>query len=143
VANVPVEGTITLSLNLTFANVAHGIEIGGVAIGTLPAPTAVGDPPPASDAGASSFLHQNRPNPFNPSTLIDYELKQPGMVDLRIFSATGQLVRTLIHGNAEPGSHRVTWDGRDDVGCAQPSGAYYYQLKAGKTEESKPMILLR
>jgi len=139
----PVDGTITLSLRLTFANVAHGIEIGGVAIGTLPAPTAIGDPPPTPDSRASSRLGQNRPNPFNPSTVIDYELKHAGEIELRIFSAQGRLVRTLLHGNAAPGSYRAAWDGRDDGGRPLPSGAYYYQLKAGDMEESKPMILLR
>jgi hypothetical protein len=139
----PVEGAMTLSLRLNFTNVAHGIEIGGVAIGTLPSPTAVADPPASPDIGASLLLKQNRPNPFNPSTVIGYELKQAGEVDLRIFSATGRLVRTLMHGNAEPGAHRVEWDGRDDAGRPQPSGAYYYRLTAGDLEESKPMILLR
>jgi len=144
VANREVASTITLSLRLTFNNVAHGIEIGGVGIATLPATTAVEEPTPAPEPGAaSSLLGQNHPNPFNPSTVIEYELKHADDVDLRIFNATGHLVRTLIHGNAAPGSYRVEWDGRDDAGRVLPSGAYYYQLKAGATEESKPMILLR
>ena len=140
--NFAIEGAITLELRLTFTNVNHGIEIGGVAVGTLPNPIGIADPMPAPGAEASS-LGQNRPNPFNPSTVIDYELKDAGQVELRIFSAQGRLVRTLRNENALAGSHRAEWDGRDDAGRSVPSGAYYYQLKTGDAEESKPMILLR
>jgi hypothetical protein len=144
VGNREVASTITLSLRLTFTNLAQGNEIGGVAIATLPATTGIEEPTPAPEPGAaSSSLRQNHPNPFNPSTVIEYELKHADDIDLRIFNTTGRLVRTLIHGNAAPGSYRVEWDGRDDAGRVLPSGAYYYQLKAGATEESKPMILLR
>jgi hypothetical protein len=142
VGNRAVAGAITLSLRLHFTNSAHAIEIGAVGISTLPGTTAVEEPIPVSPE-VSSLLGQNRPNPFNPSTVIEYELKHEGNVRIRVFNAPGRLVRTLIEGNAEPGRYRTEWDGRDDAGRAMPSGAYYYQLSTGELEESKPMILLR
>lgn len=88
-------------------------------------------------------LAQNHPNPFNPSTTIEFYLPESGQVTLRVFDVSGRLVRTLVDDAREPGNHSVTWNGLDENGSQVPSGVYFSQLNAGKTRLSQKMILLR
>lgn len=90
------------------------------------------------DAPESFVLHQNHPNPFNPSTQIRYALPQAGMVRLAIFNALGQEVARLVNGSQEAGFHTVQWhaDG-------MASGIYYYRLDAAGFSDMRKMILLK
>lgn len=88
-------------------------------------------------------LGQNRPNPFNPSTVIEYYLPQDGEVRLEIYDVKGRHIRRLVSRHEEAGQHKVTWDGRDSCGSPVASGVYVYRLDAGKNMVSKKMILLR
>ncbi|NIW45714.1 MAG: hypothetical protein GWN30_13475, partial [Gammaproteobacteria bacterium] len=67
-------------------------------------------------------LKQNHPNPFNPSTTIEYQLPRAAEVKLAIYNVLGQKVRTLVNGKLAPGYHSVVWDGRDDRGVVASSG---------------------
>jgi hypothetical protein len=75
-------------------------------------------------------LDQNYPNPFNPHTTISYSLPENSHVSLKIFSVTGQLVRTLQEGNRSAGRHVASWDGLNDKGNSVGSGVYFYRLQA-------------
>jgi len=88
-------------------------------------------------------LEQNKPNPFNPATTISFVVAEPGHVTLSIFDSAGRLVRTLIDGTSTAGRREVIWDGRTNDGLAAPSGVYFYRLTAGKSSESKKMVLLK
>jgi PA domain/FlgD Ig-like domain len=88
-------------------------------------------------------LSQNSPNPFNPTTTIRFSLPASERVGLAIYAANGSLVRTLVNGVTEPGTHNVTWDGRDTAGNPVSSGLYFYRLTAGKFSESRKMVLLK
>ncbi len=89
-------------------------------------------------------LHQNYPNPFNPSTTIEYQLPQKSNVEINIYNSLGQLVRTLVKGEAkEAGDNVVTWDGMSDAGSTVSTGAYFYQVKANGFVQTKKMILIR
>ncbi len=88
-------------------------------------------------------LAQNHPNPFNPSTTIEFYLPAAGHVSLRVFDVSGRLVRILVDSASEPGSHSIGWDGLDENGNSIPSGVYFSRLSAGKTRLSRKMILLR
>jgi len=88
-------------------------------------------------------LAQNHPNPFNPSTTIEYYIPDAGQVSLQVFDVSGRLVRTLVDRTKESGNHSITWDGLDETGNAVPSGVYFSRLSAGKTRLSRKMILLR
>ncbi|KPJ58288.1 MAG: hypothetical protein AMJ46_14410 [Latescibacteria bacterium DG_63] len=88
-------------------------------------------------------LHQNYPNPFNPLCTIRYETPQAGRVSLRVFDATGCLVRTLVDVHREPGSYSELWDGRAEDGRELPSGVYFYRLEAGDFVAMRKMVLLR
>ena len=83
------------------------------------------------------------PNPFNPSTRLQFSLEEPGMVQLRIYDAAGHLVRTLVDGEEPAGYHAVRWDGRSDSGSAVPSGVYTALLVAGEKRALQRMLLVK
>jgi hypothetical protein len=91
--------------------------------------------------GAS--LAQNTPNPFNPTTLIRYELSDREHVMLAVYDASGQLVRRLVDEVRPLGKNEAVWDGRSDAGTPVGSGVYFYRLTAGKFAESRKMVLLK
>ncbi len=88
-------------------------------------------------------LHQNSPNPFNPSTTIRYYLPERMRVRLEVFDVSGRLVARLADGEQSPGEKAVQWDGRGMRGERASSGVYYYRLQAGKEVISRTMVLLR
>lgn len=92
---------------------------------------------------AVNFLAQNYPNPLNPSTRIDFSLRGPGRVSLRIYDAAGRLVRTLIDEPRNAGRYSEDWDGRDSRGRSVASGVYYYRLVSGSFAATRKMVLLR
>ncbi|MBN2171270.1 MAG: PQQ-binding-like beta-propeller repeat protein [Candidatus Krumholzibacteriota bacterium] len=102
-------------------------------------PVAVDDAP----APARLRLAQNRPNPFNPSTLIGYDLPAAGMVSLRVFDTRGRQVRALVAERQAAGGHEAVWDGRDDAGRPQSSGVYFYRLEAAGATLTRRMLLLK
>ncbi len=88
-------------------------------------------------------LFQNIPNPFNPATSIRYTIPLESIVTIRIYSLSGELVRTLVNRTEPAGVREVTWDGRNDSGAPVSSGIYFCRLGAGKVSLSKKMLLLR
>jgi Right handed beta helix region/FlgD Ig-like domain len=87
-------------------------------------------------------LEQNVPNPFNPTTRIEYEA-QSGAVNLDVFDVAGRHIRQLVHDEPASGRAVVEWDGRDDHGQAVSSGVYFYRLVAGASALTKRMTLLK
>jgi hypothetical protein len=110
----------------------------------LPDPTDVEEPP-----GHDSFLptgyelYQNRPNPFNPSTQIAYDIPSGTDVRLSIHNILGQQVRILVDSYETAGHHTVVWDGCDSRGNPVASGVYFYRLAAGGESRSLKMLLLK
>jgi len=92
---------------------------------------------------AAYGLAQNRPNPFNPETSIEFDLPSPSSVTLRVYSVAGLLIRTIIDKEMPAGYHMAHWNARDDRGTPLPSGVYFYELRAGAFEEKRRMVLLR
>jgi hypothetical protein len=89
-------------------------------------------------------LHQNHPNPFNPSTTISYYLPASSPVRLEVYDTAGRLVSRLIDGVVEErGTHSIGWRGLDGSGRSVSSGVYFYRLTVGKETISKKMVLLR
>ena len=86
----------------------------------------------------------NFPNPFNPQTVISFELPADGPVTVAIYDMTGRLVRQLVGRESYPaGSHQVSWDGRDDGGQVQSSGLYLYRVTAEGTTLGGKMAMIR
>jgi hypothetical protein len=88
-------------------------------------------------------LTQNRPNPFNPGTQIDYALPRGGNVTLAIYNIIGQTVRVIVDGYEGPGYRQVVWDGTDQLGREVASGVYFYRLSADGFSEIRKMVKLR
>ena len=88
-------------------------------------------------------LHRNAPNPFNPSTVIGYQLPEAGPVRLAIYNLPGQEVRVLVNERKEAGSFTATWDGTDALGRRVASGVYLYRIQAGGFSATKRMLLLK
>jgi len=104
--------------------------------------TAVEEPSPDL-LPAVNALGQNRPNPFNPETIIPYSLAHPGKISIRIFDIAGRLVRTLVDGPEPAGLHVVRWNGKTDSGDPAASGVYFYRITypSGGAASKKLMIL--
>ncbi len=92
----------------------------------------------------SYSLNQNYPNPFNPKTTIKYELPKAGDISIKIYNVGGQLVKTLINGHKEAGSHTLIWDGTDEYNNNAPSGIYIYRLLNNDgAVDTKKMIMVK
>jgi hypothetical protein len=98
---------------------------------------------PVTDTPSALVLRPNYPNPFNPTTTIEYALPSRGHVRLRVYDVNGARVRTLVDGVESGGSHRVTWDGRDDSGMRAASGVYLLRIDAAGTTTTRKMTLLK
>ncbi len=88
-------------------------------------------------------LKQNFPNPFNPATTIAYSLSDRCDVTLTIYNILGQFVWSENITGQSAGIHYVEWHGTTVNGSMAPSGVYFYRLKAGESEETRKMVLLR
>jgi hypothetical protein len=89
-------------------------------------------------------LYQNVPNPFNPTTVIRYDVPASGgNVTLRIYDVSGGLVRTLVDEVQTPGEKRVFWYGRNNRGNRVATGVYFYCMTAPGFEMTRKMILLQ
>ena len=104
--------------------------------------TGVGDDTP-ENVSRRFALEQNRPNPFNPSTQIEFSIPVASNVQLRVFDLRGRLVRTLVSRDYEAGTWQVTWNGRDGSGRSVASGTYLYELKADNQRKVRKMGLLK
>jgi hypothetical protein len=92
------------------------------------------------------LLSQNYPNPFvaeRGATAIGFVLGKRGPAKLRIFDATGRLVRVLVDAPLDAGPHAAWWDGRIDGGTEVGSGIYYYRLEAGEFSEARALVKIR
>ncbi|RLC50614.1 MAG: hypothetical protein DRI23_06725 [Candidatus Cloacimonadota bacterium] len=91
-----------------------------------------------------SKLEGNHPNPFNPTTEIDYSVSNTGHVTIDIFNVKGELVKTLVNREVDAGTHSATWLGDDNSGRSVTSGIYFYKMRAGgRYTNTRKMILLK
>ena len=88
-------------------------------------------------------LHQNFPNPFNPSTEIRFDIPTARNVKLRVYNQLGQTVRTLVQSRMKAGTYRIKWDGRTEAGHGVSSGVYFYSLEAGQYSQIRKMTLVK
>jgi hypothetical protein len=91
----------------------------------------------------SMYLMNNYPNPFNPSTVIEYGLNEDAHVSIVVYNYLGQNVATLVNSFVSKGHYSVTWNGTNDVGEIQSTGIYFYKMTAGDFVEVKKMVLNR
>jgi subtilisin-like proprotein convertase family protein len=101
-------------------------------------PTPVGD-----SVVKATRIVGNSPNPFNPRTVISFDLARTGPVHLDIYDLRGRLVRILVAEDLPAGRHQVTWDGLDRHGRMSASGVYFTKLVAGEAARVEKMTLVR
>ncbi len=87
-------------------------------------------------------LRQNYPNPFNSSTMIEFEIPEPGRVILNLYNELGQVIKTLINDTKEPGTYQALWDGTNDYGEKEPSGIKFYKIFYKNIVQVRKLILL-
>jgi len=95
-------------------------------------------------------LTQNFPNPFNPTTEIQFGVPRDSKVQILIYDILGRKVKRLVDNSVAPGTYKATWDGRDDNGLGVASGVYLYRIVAKSSSVSgqdfvltKKMILMK
>ena len=90
------------------------------------------------ESPASFSVKAPYPNPFNPSTILEYSLTETARVSLTVYSITGQKMATLVDGQRPAGSHRVLFNGANLA-----SGMYFYRLEANAFSKTGKMLLLK
>ena len=87
-------------------------------------------------------LGPNYPNPFNPSTIIPYQLAASSAVRLEVFNLLGQHLATLVDGERPAGFHTATWHATDADGRAVGAGVYIYRMTVGVESQTGRMVLI-
>ncbi len=99
---------------------------------------------PSVKRGNSSFkLYPNYPNPFNVSTMINYQLPLASEVQLVIYDILGQKIKTLINQNHNAGAYTVYWNATDENNHPVSSGVYIYQLKTENQILQRKLLLIK
>lgn len=88
-------------------------------------------------------LLPNYPNPFNPSTNIQFSLTKSAVVQLDVFNLQGKRVKRLVAETLSSGLHTAVWDGKDRHGKSVTSGLYIYKIKVGNLSAARKMMLLK
>jgi len=88
-------------------------------------------------------IGENYPNPFNPSTVIPYNVNVSGELNVRIFNMLGQEVKTLLNHSALPGKYELMWDGKDNAGTSVASGIYVCQFQLNGFVEKRTLVKLQ
>ncbi len=84
------------------------------------------------------FLRHNYPNPFNPTTTIEFGIPESQFVTLVVYNLLGEQVGLLVNENLSAGNYKTNWDAEEF-----PSGIYIYKLSAGEFSQSNKMILMK
>ena len=87
-------------------------------------------------------LGPNYPNPFNPSTIIPYQLAASSQVRLEVFNLLGQRIATLVDEARPAGFHTATWHATDGSGRAVAAGVYIYRMTVGEERQTGRMVLI-
>jgi hypothetical protein len=99
--------------------------------------------PQTQDVPSRTELHDIRPNPFNPSTTVRFDLAVAQHATLQIYDLKGTLVRTLVNGSLPAGRQELSWDGRDHRGQEVASGVYFVRLVTPQLRQMRRAILLK
>jgi hypothetical protein len=87
-------------------------------------------------------LYDAWPNPFSLITTVPFYNPVDGRVEVNIYDHKGNKVKTLLSGYQLPGTHQISWDGKNENGQAVPPGVYLYELKAGNFAGTKRLVLI-
>ena len=85
----------------------------------------------------------NYPNPFNPTTIIEFSLPSDTSVQLSVYNLKGQKVKSLLKTDMQQGTHTAVWNGTDNNAKSVSSGVYFFRLKTDEKQIVKKMLLLK
>lgn len=88
-------------------------------------------------------LFQNHPNPFNPETIISFDLPKTENVELAIYNVKGQKIKTIINQRMMSGNHKMHWNGKDEFGNSVSTGVYIYGIRTDNYVAFKKMLLIK
>ena len=97
----------------------------------------------SSQTTSDFMVHDNYPNPFNPSTNIPYTILIENFISITIYDLNGIRIKSLINKYSHAGNHTVKWNGKDEKGIFVSAGVYFYSIEAGNLRQTKKMILLK
>lgn len=110
---------------------------------TVETPTGVADVGGGVDVIPVTTIRGNRPNPFNPATMLSFSVSSEGPVHLTVHDLAGRVVATLIEEIRPAGEQSVGWNGRNALGEPVSSGIYFARLRSAGLEEVHRMVLIR
>jgi hypothetical protein len=100
--------------------------------------------PPQKGLPSTFSLGLNYPNPFNPETVIPFELHTDSVpLRLGVYNLTGQLVRQLLDEDRPAGAYKILWDGRDMRGYRVSSGVYLFRMETPAGAQTRRMTLMK
>ena len=88
-------------------------------------------------------MHNNYPNPFNPSTNIPYTILKDEFINIVIYDLTGNRIKLLINEYKDIGNYVINWNGKNEDDKPVSAGVYLYSIEAGDFRQMKKMILLK
>ena len=88
-------------------------------------------------------MHNNYPNPFNPSTNIPYTILNDEFINIVIYDLIGNRVKLLVNEYKDIGSYIINWNGKNENDIPVSAGVYLYSIEAGEFKQTKKMILLK
>ncbi|MEW5842667.1 MAG: glycoside hydrolase family 3 C-terminal domain-containing protein [Bacteroidota bacterium] len=119
----------------------YGYSLYEIEVYNLTSPTSVNEK--ETELPFSFKLSNNYPNPFNPSTTINYEIPKASNVRIEIFNSLGQLVKVLTDSFHQAGKYSSIWNGDDSSGSLVASGIYFYRMSAEGFTLVKKMVLMK
>ncbi len=94
-------------------------------------------------ASQGKLFYISFPNPFTAGTRVYFSVSQGEQVSIKIYDVKGELVRVLVDGRYDAGTHEVIWDGRGDNGAEVASGIYFIRMEAGGRRQTQRIVVLR
>ena len=88
-------------------------------------------------------VHNNYPNPFNPSTNIPYTILKDEFINIVIYDLIGNRVKLLVNEYKDIGNYIINWNGKNENDIPVSAGVYLYSIEAGEFQQTKKMILLK
>ena len=85
-------------------------------------------------------LHQNFPNPFNPITIIHFDLPKESNVKLLVYDILGRSIKELVNEKQSPGFKSIKWDATNNFGKRVSAGLYIYSIEAENFRQTKKML---
>jgi hypothetical protein len=107
---------------------------------SIPQTTGIGSEPVQA---SQPKLGPNYPNPFNPATTIPFTLHESSDVEITVYTLSGQLVSTLVHGPFAVGDHVAVWDGTNDASLRVASGVYLITMRSNHLQSALTVTLIR